>query len=107
MEEPEEATPQRTAAMIEAAATSRVYLDNVWKNFERWYTLRGMNMGEALKQVADISGKEVKKKLVREYDSRLPQQRESDQLVSIVMIAKIMRVNPLELMGGEIDFRKL
>lgn len=97
----------RPPIMSDAVKTTQGYLDNVWKNFDRWCQLRGFSQTQAFQQVQQLSRGEVKMNRIRRMDSEHNDPLESEHLKAIVFVAKIMRVNALELMAGEIDFRKL
>lgn len=97
----------RPPIMSDAVKITQQYLDNVWVNFNRWRELNGISQEEAFQTIKNLSNGEVKFSRLRRYDSEHERRVETDTLKSVVFIAKIMRQNPIDLMAGEIDFRKL
>lgn len=86
-------------------------LDNAYRNFSNWRDLRGFSDHEIRQQMRNFSEGELSLTTVKgwEIGSVHHAKRKSKKVFMhlIVILADMMSVNPIELISGEIDVRKL
>lgn len=86
-------------------------LDNAYSNFENWKEIRGFSNDQIRKQFKEFSNGELSLPKINSWkigstaNGKKKTQRVYMHLV--VLLADMMRVNPIELISGRIDVRKL
>lgn len=86
-------------------------LDNAYRNFYNWKELRGFSGPELRRQFREFSQGELSLMTVNSWSSdskrKKPKRGTRVFMHLVVILADMMSVNPIELISGTIDVRKL